>query len=141
MEPGIFNNCTRAGPAQLRAPGTGIPNPYPRPRGTNIPKPNPTTFPGFGFGGRQQSQGNLGSEHPQTELGEFWERSAGGHDLTQELFHGEIKPGISRCPEDADYPGKAQGEGRSLPESRLFPELWIGSGSSQTQLVGRGKLG
>lgn len=39
----------------------------------------------------------------------------------QELFHREIKPGMSPHPEDADYPGKAQGEGRSSPELQLFP--------------------
>lgn len=57
----------------------------------------------------------------------------------QELFQGEIKLGMSPFPKD--YPGKAQGEGRSSPEPRLFPELWIGSGGSETQPVGGGKLG
>lgn len=81
---------------------------------------------------------NLGGvNNPKLNLGDLemlWEQP-------QELFPREIKPGISPHPEDADYPGKAQAEGRSSPESQLFPELWIGSGGSKTQLVGRGKLG
>lgn len=60
----------------------------------------------------------------------------------QELFQAEIKAGISPHPEDyPDYPGEAQGEGRSSPEPRLFPELLVGSGGSETAAGGRREIG
>lgn len=89
---------------------------------------------------------NLGGvNNPKLNLGDLemlWEQP-------QELFPREIKPGISPHPEDADYPGKAQAEGRSSPESQLFQSRALdwkwrlqnaAGGKREIGLIGKGQL-